>query len=83
MGGYTSRSVHLTIQHFSDMSIFFCRGLSESLLLEVLREGKTGIHITDVHPGHTNTDMFAGLTHRYLSLQSVNYSYKSVFAKYL
>ncbi len=50
------------------MDVLFCRGLSESLLLEVLREGKTGIHITDIHPGHTDTDMFAGLTHRYYTV---------------
>ena len=50
------------------MYVYMCsiiRALSESLLLEVLREGKTGIHITDIHPGQTNTEMFAGLAHRF------------------
>ncbi len=44
--------------------LFSFRALSESVFLEVLREKKMGVHVTNVYPGQTNTDMFAGVSHR-------------------
>lgn len=45
-------------------SKFGALGFMESLKLELIREGKDGIHTTTVHPYHIDTDMFAGVKAR-------------------
>ena len=45
-------------------SKFGALGFIESLRMELEREGKDGIHVTSIHPGLINTDMFEGLKPR-------------------
>ena len=48
-------------------SKFGLTGLYESLNLEIEREGKTGVHLTTIHPYIVDTDMFDGVKIRYCS----------------
>jgi all-trans-retinol dehydrogenase (NAD+) len=45
-------------------SKFGALGLFESLNLEIVREGKTGVCVTSIHPYQIDTDMFAGIKSR-------------------
>lgn len=45
-------------------SKFGALGFMESLKMELIREGKDGIHTTTVHPYHIDTDMFEGVKAR-------------------